>query len=515
MDNMVFLCSQTQISIYHKIFENVGTKMSDSQQANKEAEPIKQDESIVSNNAAIDSEDSSTTSQNDAKLELFEPEYDDDPNVVREAIADPYNNMDYTNENLENLKTVGAILRYHRQKSGMTIQEVASKIKARTGTVADIENDRLNNSSCVSFSKAFIMNYAALMKLNPDEMFDLYLQNISETVSIAHEKSHNKVDKQMARNWVLVVSMILVATAGYFVFSASEGNKSKDNEGTLVNPQTTVVANHDSAEPLVTGQMQIGNTDNPVVIEAPENSQAPEVKVVSPNTARATAQAQALAASSKDNEAVADNKVEQPRSLALPANSIKPSSSLLADRVETKASMMVASEQGKVENNKNISIATSSQEQISEHQAVQHSEHKASDSSTNLSLAKEAVAEQFKSDEAKAKQEPKEVAEEKIELKDKLKDISSKVKLTNREGLASLNSAEIEVVKKVALKIVDSQKKVLASGVYDAPKSIKVIGIPPIVVELSDTQAVKIHYQGGNVKMPKDKQVKLELPMRQ
>ena len=496
--------------------------MSDSQQANKEAEPIKQDESIVSNNAAIDTEDSSTTSQNDAKLELFEPEYDDDPNVVREAIADPYNNMDYTSEKLENLKTVGAILRYHRQKSGMTIQEVASKIKARTGTVADIENDRLNNSSCVSFSKAFIMNYAALMKLNPDEMFDLYLQNISETVSIAHEKSHNKVDKQMARNWVLVVSMILVATAGYFVFSASEGNKSKDNEGTLVNPQTTVVANHDSSEPLVTGQMQIGNTDNPVVIDAPENSQAPEVKVVSPNTARATAQAQALAASSKDNEAVADNKVEQPRSLALPANSIKPSSSLLADRVETKASMMVASEQGKVENNKNISIAASSQEQISEQQAepqavqqAEHkAEHKASDSSTNLSEAKEAVAEQSKSDEAKAKQEPKEVAEEKIELKDKLKDISSKVKLTNREGLASLNSAEIEVVKKVALRIVDSQKKVLASGVYDAPKSINVIGIPPIVVELSDTQAVKIHYQGGNVKMPKDKQVKLELPMR-
>lgn len=488
--------------------------MSDSQQANKEAEPIKQDESIVSNNAAIDAEDSSTTSQNDAKLELFEPEYDDDPNVVREAIADPYNNMDYTSEKLENLKTVGAILRYHRQKSGMTIQEVASKIKARTGTVADIENDRLNNSSCVSFSKAFIMNYAALMKINPDEMFDLYLQNISETVSIAHEKSHNKVDKQMARNWVLVVSMILVATAGYFVFSASEGNKSKDNEGTLVNPQTTVVANHDSSEPLVTGQMQIGNTDNHVVIDAPENSQAPEVKVVSPNTARATAQAQALAASSNDKEAVADNKVEQPRSLALPANSIKPSSSLLADRVETKASMMVASEQGKVENNKNISIAASSQEQISEPQAVQQAEHKASDSSANLSEAKEAVAEQSKSDEAKAKQEPKEVAEETIELKDKLKDISSKVKLTNREGLASLNSAEIEVVKKVALRIIDSQKKVLASGVYDAPKSIKVIGIPPIVVELSDTQAVKIHYQGGNVKMPKDKQVKLELPMR-
>ena len=496
--------------------------MSDSQQANKEAEPIKQDESIVSNNAAIDTEDSSTASQNDAKLELFEPEYDDDPNVVREAIADPYKNMDYTNENLENLKTVGAILRYHRQKSGMTIQEVASKIKARTGTVADIENDRLNNSSCVSFSKAFIMNYAALMKLNPDEMFDLYLQNISETVSIAHEKSHNKVDKQMARNWVLVVSMILVATAGYFVFSASEGNKSKDNEGTLVNPQTTVVANHDSSEPLVTGQMQIGNTDNPVVIDAPENSQAPEVKVVSPNTARATAQAQALAASSKDNEAVADNKVEQPRSLALPANSIKPSSSLLADRVETKASMMVASEQGKVENNKNISIAASTQEQISEHQAKPQAEPqanplaqpKAADSSTNLAKEKEAVAEQAKSDDVKAKQEPKEVAEENIELKDKLKDISSKVKLNNREGLASLNSAEVEVVKKVALRIVDSQKKVLASGVYDAPKSIKVIGIPPIVVELSDTQAVKIHYQGGNVNMPKDKQVKLELPMR-
>lgn len=490
--------------------------MSDSQQAQNKAEPINQDESLVLNNAAIDIQESNTTSKNDEKLALYEPEYadDEDRTVVQDMPADPYNNEDYANENLDNLKTAGAILRYHRLRSGYTIQEVASAIRARAGTVYDIENDRLNNSSCICFAKAFIMNYATLMKLDPNQMFELYLRNISENVSIDHEQSEQKVDKQMARNWILVVIMILVAASGYFVFSGgSDSSKTADNQGTLSSPQAT---NVNISEPLVTSEMQIGQDNNTVVIEDPNNKDAPEVKVVSPNTVKATAQAQALAANNSDSEVTNEDAHEQPNSLVLPADaknnaqieSIRPSSSILADKVETKA--MALNEQAKRESNKNINIAPSDTN-IQESVAVNTHEVKHNPQAPTIK--------QDNVDAKKVSDEPKQpIAQDKnsetIELKDKLKDISSKVKLVDREGLASLNSAEVEVVKKVALKIIDSQKKVLASGVYEAPKTIKVIGIPPIVVELSDTQAVKISYQGGKVVMPKDKQVKLELPMR-
>lgn len=476
--------------------------MSDSQKAKEEAEKSTQDESIVSSNAAIESEESNATSKNDAKIDLYDPEYEDEdedePEIKRDPIADPYNNVDYSNVSLENINTVSGILRYHRQRMGLTIQEVASAIQARVCTVADIEHDRLNNSSCAGFAKPFIGRYAKLVNLDSEQICAMYLRGISETVAIDHEKSEGKVDKQMARNWLLLVIMILVATAGYFVFSATERKSTqKNNEGTIVTQEATINAPYTSSEPLVSA-----NSNEPVIIEDPDNKNAPEVKVVSPNTAKANAQAKALAESSSEHEANKDmvGSLEKPSFLQLPSdalNEVKPaikaSSSLLADQVETKATMNMSN---KAENNKSFNLPVTNQ-----------NEPLAKDQGSKVDAIKEPK------EEASLKQELNN--EEKVELKAKLKDISSKVKLVDREGLASLNSAEIRVLKKVALKVIDSQKKVLASGVYDAPNTIKVTGIPPLVVELSDTQAVKISYQNGKVTMPKDKQVKLELPMRQ
>ena len=86
--------------------------------------------------------------------------------------------------------------------------------------------------------------------------------------------------------------------------------------------------------------------------------------------------------------------------------------------------------------------------------------------------------------------------------------------MVNRDGLASLNRAVIQVKRDVALRVLDSSNRVLASGTYKAGDRVAVTGIPPIKVQLSDTDAVSVSYMGGSINMPKSQQVQFELPMR-
>ena len=120
--------------------------------------------------------------------------------------------------------------------------------------------------------------------------------------------------------------------------------------------------------------------------------------------------------------------------------------------------------------------------------------------------------------EAKAQQDADDAAAETEtpapELNAKLKNVSSRVKIVNRDALGSLNRVSIEVTGPVAIKVMDSNNKVLASGSYKSGDRVSATGIPPLTVQVSDTQAVRISYSGGKLEMPKDQQVQFELPMR-
>ena len=406
-------------------------------------------------------------------------------------------------DNPEDLKTAGQVLRYHRQRMGLSIKQVADQLKARATTIADIEADRLNAPSVVKMVSRQVSSYAILLNLDAEEVVRLYRQNIKENVTIEHVEVRPKSDGRMNRIWLLVVLMILVATAGYFVF----GGENKDDapkSGALKDPALTTA--HDTATALVTSDSKL-TVGEPVVIETEPNANAPEVMVVDENTARATAQQYALQQQNAAAAAAqaAQAPVEQPDALLLPEgvahDDLKPQA---PESRSTAASLPV---EVVVAEPTVATVDTSPGANLPEDQAVLEPARPASAARVapepESKLAPAPEAEPVAAPEVKAPQ-----------LAAQLKDISAQVKVVGRDGLASLNRAELKVTAPVALAVTDGLGKTVKSGTFNSGEVVKITAIPPIVVKLSDTSAVKISYMGGTIAMPEAKQVRFELPQR-
>lgn len=429
---------------------------------------------------------------------LEENEKDENLKVKPEALEPPKVNP-YTYESDEESEkkpydqlTAGQLLRSHRIKRKMSINEVANEIRARPATVADIENDRMCFHTVKDFAESFIGRYSKLFGLDQDDLIARYRKQLAQSITvISDEKPKKKFDIQLARSWLMLVLVVLVATAGYFVFSAQEANKKDEQEVQLA--QNAQIDTTQSAVELFSSNATQGAT-SPVVIQDPNNANAPEVRVVDENTARATAQQMAMQQHSDGHIAVQPAQAAKEKSpLDLPPNATKHNANIT---VNNNANISVS-------NNANITVASPAQTNMTV--ATEQKDMKLAQAKAKAEAQAKAKAEA----EAKAKE-----AAKAVELSANLKNISSSVRVVNRDGLASLNRAEISVIKPVALKVIDSSGKVLASGTYDNGDSVKVTGIPPINVQISSTDAVKISYMGGHISMPAGKQVKFDLPMR-
>ena len=368
-------------------------------------------------------------------------------------------------DNIENLKTAGQVLRYHRQRSGMSIKEVAIALKALPSTIANIESDLLNTPNVQQKVGRIVVLYASLLGLNPEEVFDLYLQGIKEDVIIEHVSVPRKrTDRRMNRE------------------------EPASSQGSL--NEAALDASHDTSAALVTSdsKLTVGNNE-PVVIEEEPAADAPKVMVVDENTAKATEQQYDLQ-QMQAQAAAAQQPVPQPEALLLPEgvahdDQIAPVEEVAtvdinpaAPEVEDKA-VLAPARPNNVE-------PVAAPEPVAQKPAVpEPAAHK--------------PAAPAEAENPAAVEEPA-----KPELASSLKNISSAVKVVGRDGLTA----------PVALEVTDGSGKTVRSGVFDAGDVVKITAIPPIVVKLSDTSAVKISYMGGTIALPAGKQVRFELPQR-
>ena len=396
-------------------------------------------------------------------------------------------------DNIENLKTAGQVLRYHRQRSGMSIKEVAIALKALPSTIANIESDLLNTPNVQQKVGQIVVLYASLLGLNPEEVYDLYLQGIKEDVIIEHVSVPRKrTDRRMNRIWLIVVLMIVVAIAGYFVFGGEEEPAS--SQGSL--NEAALDASHDTSAALVTSdsKLTVGNNE-PVVIEEEPAAYAPKVMVVDENTAKATEQQYDLQ-QMQAQAAAAQQPVPQPEALLLPEGVAHDDQIAPVEEVATVDINPAAPES---EDKAVLAPArpTNVEPVVTPEPAPQKP----------AAPAEPAAQPDVKAEEPAVAEEPA-----KPELASSLKNISSAVKVVGRDGLASLNRAEIAITAPVALEVTDGSGKTVRSGVFDAGDVVKITAIPPIVVKLSDTSAVKISYMGGTIALPAGEQVRFELP---
>lgn len=447
----------------------------------------------------------------------------------------PYVSPVRTTDQLEDLKTVGEILRYHRQRVGLSLNEVANKLRVRPATISDIENNKLNDLTYSSFASNVIARYAIVLHLDHKSLVELYESTLDKGIAIEHEKRDaQKIRQRRNRNLArLCVFGILVLAVGGGLWSFM-GRDSELSSGEIGELKASVHGSQDleqldpsmplvtSNDPKASGSLVLSDSKQQpaVIVEAGSNQNAPEVQVVDLNTARATQQEQVLQAEA-DAARLAQLQEQQGQNpasstLSLPQDAVPTNdgNDLLGANVDQGPALVdspVTTAPNAVSDTApDAALSIEEQARLAAERvkaAQQGNEPVISSNEPTADAAVEAKAQQDADDAAAETETPA------PELNAKLKNVSSRVKIVDRDDIGSLNRVSIEVTGPVAIKVMDSNKKVLASGSYKSGDRISATGIPPLTVQVSDTQAVRISYIGGKLEMPKDQQVQFELPM--
>ena len=462
----------------------------------------------------------------------------------------PYVSPVRTTDQLEDLKTVGEILRYHRQRVGLSLNEVANKLRVRPATISDIENNKLNDLTYSSFASNVIARYAIVLHLDHKSLVELYESTLDKGIAIEHEKRDaQKIRQRRNRNLArLCVFGILVLAVGGGLWSFM-GRDSELSSGEIGELKASVHGSQDleqldpsmplvtSNDPKASGSLVLSDSKQQpaVVLEAESNHNAPEVQVVDLNTARATQQAQVLQAEADAarrvqlQEQQGQNPASSTLSLPQDAVSTNDGNDLLGANVDQGPALVdspVTTAPNAVSDTApEAALSIEEQARLAAERVKAAQQGNAPVISSNEPTADAAVEAKSQQDaadaadaaatnEATAANDAAETETPAPELNAKLKNVSSRVKVVNREGLGSLNRVSIDVTGPVAIKVMDSNNKVLASGTYKSGDRVSATGIPPLTVQVSDTQAVSISYKGGKLEMPKDQQVQFELPMR-
>lgn len=461
----------------------------------------------------------------------------------------PYVSPVRTTDQLEDLKTVGEILRYHRQRVGLSLNEVANKLRVRPATISDIENNKLNDLTYSSFASNVIARYAIVLHLDHKSLVELYESTLDKGIAIEHEKRdaqkiRQRRNRNLARLCVFGI-LVLAVGGGLWSFMGRDSELSSGEIGELkasvhgsqnleqLDPNVPLTIN----DPEVSGTLVLeGSKQQPaVIVEAESNQNAPEVQVVDLNTARATQQAQVLQAEA-DAARLAQLQEQQGQNtasstLSLPQDAVPThdGNDLLGANVDQGPALVdspvTTAPNAVADTAPEAALSIEEQARLAAERVKAAQQGNAPVISSNEPTADAAVEAKSQQDaaaaadaaatnEATAANDAAETETPAPELNAKLKNVSSSVKIVNRDALGSLNRVSIEVTGPVAIKVMDSNKKVLASGSYKSGDRVSATGIPPLTVQVSDTQAVRISYSGGKLEMPKDQQVQFELPMR-
>lgn len=425
----------------------------------------------------------------------------------------------------------GAILKHAREMLGLSQRDIAVHLRLRVNSINDIENDRLNQPTAAAFVRGHIANYAKLVNIDPKIVVDLYEQNVkalqqqsvinSRNLRLQRRRGSRKNSRFRRRVYLLIFVLIAGALLLHYLYTspvekqnhevvltaenssaagtvqapAVEGSISiQPNSGGEMNilsssqPPRRVDPNTRRAEELAdalgTNELTTANLKKPAVVDTAEpllTSPRPAVQSApQPETAQPAPVATPVAPAAQNNKpqaaqaaaaapAAQDSQPQPPRPAAAPA------APAAGSAAPAQAQTAVAPASGSL--------------QVVDNQANRRE--------GTITLA------------PPPKEKPAKPA-----LSSSLKDISSRVRVEGRDGLASLNSAQIAVNDEVFLKVTDQRGKVLASGNYSKGDKVSITGIPPIRIAVTDSARISVSYMGGRLVTPRERQVSFVLPQR-
>ncbi|MGN1280497.1 MAG: helix-turn-helix domain-containing protein [Succinivibrio sp.] len=406
----------------------------------------------------------------------------------------------------------GAILLHAREILGLPLSEVARKLNLRVNTVSDLEHDRLNQPTAVPFASVHIANYAKLVNIDPDYLVDLYKKGVEQVVreqeltsKIQRKSQPHSVNTVKILSIVIAVALIAVIAVGVIAYNV--GSRSARSSGALVLEDTVTAVENEE------GMLTVDTENSKLKTEVVEE---PSKTPVDMNTQMALYQAQDIDTANIINKLQTEEKAVTQTSQDSLKVRVNSEQELQAQNVEA-ADTQIDNPLRTVNLNSSLeepvqkakSVADSVKAEPVKTQSVKEETPK---KEVAVRKHNEAPMSSTSADSNAVKKETEKKTP--VVLSNTLKDISSSARLSGRiDPLESLNSVTIRVTGDVALKI-NANGKLLKQGAFKSGDVIKVSGIPPIRVSVSDTSKVRITYRGTAVSVPKTSQASFVLPQK-
>ncbi len=163
----------------------------------------------------------------------------------------------------------GKMLREGREAQGLTQDEIASRLFLKASQIDDIENDRLDDSMSVTFTKGYVRNYAKQLGLDSQTVVAEFerchdtprssanLQSFSRRVA---KQAHD--DRWMMVTWV--IALLLLAGVVAWWYQQSDDTQLGQEQTTVDTPEATNEASErdsDTVQPLGgSGQIPVNET---------------------------------------------------------------------------------------------------------------------------------------------------------------------------------------------------------------------------------------------------------------
>ena len=165
----------------------------------------------------------------------------------------------------EVLQSVGEILQRERKRQNLSLHEVADKIHITRNYVEAIESNSFEKLPAMIFAKGYVKSYGEFLKLDLNELMELYETYISRQLKNEKEKTFAQARKRRDKNlpWaILSVVGFVVGFAGLWAY-----NNFGTGERAVSAPETdsSAVEQESVSEQSVESTTTISPTPSPVI----------------------------------------------------------------------------------------------------------------------------------------------------------------------------------------------------------------------------------------------------------
>lgn len=146
------------------------------------------------------------------------------------------------------LPTSGELLRAAREQAGLTVLQVADRLRLRQQLIQDLEEDHFDGQAGGTYVRGYLRAYAKLLQIPESEIMAAYkrtqgseevtqstMQSFSKKTSI--ESQDNKL---MILTWIIVI--ILIGSVAVFVWQQFLEDKNGANQSSAVETQQSTAA---------------------------------------------------------------------------------------------------------------------------------------------------------------------------------------------------------------------------------------------------------------------------------